>query len=55
MDYHEQTDGSITEDSDVWLFGAKRVFKNFFSDNQLIDSYTDTVINTHLGFEIVYN
>jgi len=47
----ELTDGSITEDSDVWLFGAKRVYKNFFSSDQYIEFYSDNVIKTQLGMD----
>lgn len=49
LDYTNQTDGSITEDSDVWLFGGKRVYKNFFSTDQFIDFYTDAVIQSQIG------
>ena len=51
LDFTNQTDGSITEDSDVWLFGGKRVYKNFFSTDQFIDSYSDTSIQSQLGLD----
>ncbi len=49
LDEHGFTDGSITDDSDIWLFGAKRVYKNFFGSGQFIDSYSDAVIKSQLG------
>jgi DNA excision repair protein ERCC-5 len=33
------TDGTITDDSDIWLFGGKRVYKNFFNQKKLVMEY----------------
>ncbi|GJQ86136.1 hypothetical protein Trydic_g4978 [Trypoxylus dichotomus] len=30
------TDGTITDDSDIWLFGGKTVYKNFFNQSKLV-------------------
>lgn len=30
------TDGTITDDSDIWLFGGETVYKNFFDQNKLV-------------------
>jgi hypothetical protein len=30
-------DGVVTEDSDSFLFGAKRIYKNFFQDNKFVE------------------
>jgi DNA excision repair protein ERCC-5 len=49
LDYTNQTNGTITEDSDVWLFGARNVYKNFFSSDQFIDFYSDQVIKSQIG------
>lgn len=32
----ELTDGTITDDSDIWLFGGQTVYKNFFDQNKLV-------------------
>jgi len=53
LDFTNITEGSITEDSDVWLFGARRVYKNFFSTDQFIDSYSHQVIKSQLGNYII--
>ena len=50
LDLSGQTEGTITDDSDVWLFGARRVYKNFFSQqHQLIDAYSSDFIASQLG------
>ncbi|XP_052894847.1 DNA excision repair protein ERCC-5 [Anopheles moucheti] len=34
------TDGTITDDSDIWLFGGKKVYKNFFNQQKLVLEFT---------------
>ncbi|XP_053675101.1 DNA excision repair protein ERCC-5 [Anopheles nili] len=36
----EMTDGTITDDSDIWLFGGQRVYKNFFNQQKLVFEFT---------------
>ncbi|XP_050078962.1 uncharacterized protein LOC126565796 [Anopheles maculipalpis] len=36
----ELTDGTITDDSDIWLFGGKKVYKNFFNQQKLVLEFT---------------
>ncbi len=49
LDMVGMSDGCVTEDSDVWLFGGQRVFKNFFNQDKHCESYSATEIGKHLG------
>ncbi|XP_078612247.1 DNA excision repair protein ERCC-5-like [Branchiostoma floridae x Branchiostoma japonicum] len=45
LDQSKQTEGTITDDSDVWLFGGRQVYKNFFSQQRDMEvfKYKDVV------------
>eukprot|EP00750_Incisomonas_marina_P026878 INCI5959.4.p1 GENE.INCI5959.4~~INCI5959.4.p1 ORF type:complete len:1390 (-),score=299.17 INCI5959.4:1366-5535(-) len=42
-------DGIITEDSDVFLFGAHTVYKNFFADKREVEVYSSAKLRSELG------
>jgi DNA excision repair protein ERCC-5 len=44
-------DGVITEDSDVLLFGARKVYRNIFEKNRLVERYDMNVIEKELGLD----
>ncbi|XP_075708576.1 DNA excision repair protein ERCC-5 [Rhinoderma darwinii] len=51
LDLTDQTSGTITDDSDIWLFGARHVYKNFFSQNKYVEYYQFCDIQNQLGLD----
>ncbi|XP_038615163.1 DNA repair protein complementing XP-G cells isoform X2 [Tachyglossus aculeatus] len=51
LDLTDQTSGTITDDSDVWLFGARHVYKNFFNRNKFIEYYQYVDFYNQLGLD----
>lgn len=49
LDMTGQSDGTVTDDSDIWLFGGKRVYKNLFNQDRTVEFFTDTTIKEQLG------
>lgn len=43
------TKGSITDDNDIFLFGGKRVYRNFFSQDKDVEAYGGSEIEEALG------
>ena len=43
------TQGTITDDSDVLLFGGQRVYRNMFSPNKELELYFNRDISSLLG------
>lgn len=44
-------DGVITDDSDVWLFGATEVYKNIFNESKYVEIYKSSNILHELGLK----
>ncbi|XP_076011437.1 DNA excision repair protein ERCC-5 [Genypterus blacodes] len=51
LDRADQTHGTITDDSDVWLFGGRHVYKNFFSQNKFVEHYQYSDLQNQLGLD----
>ncbi|KAJ6667375.1 hypothetical protein lerEdw1_016496 [Lerista edwardsae] len=51
LDLTDQTSGTITDDSDIWLFGARHVYKNFFSQDKYVEYYQYVDFQNQLGLD----
>lgn len=49
LDRADHTHGTITDDSDVWLFGGRHVYRNFFSQNKYVEHYQYADMQNQLG------
>ncbi|CAG9835230.1 unnamed protein product [Diabrotica balteata] len=47
LDEIELTNGTITDDSDIWLFGGKTVYKNFFNQSKYVMEFKSESIEHH--------
>ena len=48
LDMLNLTHGTITDDSDIWLFGGKRVYKNFFNQEKYVEYFYHEAIKDKL-------
>lgn len=46
-------DGVVTDDSDAFLFGAKAVYKNIFSDKKFVEVSQSTAMMRRVDFMCV--
>ena len=49
LDVTDQTQGSITDDSDIWLFGGRNVYKNFFNQSKHVLHFRASDIERDFG------
>lgn len=44
-----RTEGTVTDDSDVWLFGANVVYKDFFDSQKYVKQFKSIDIKQQFG------
>uniref|UniRef100_A0A5S6QX76 XPG N-terminal domain-containing protein n=1 Tax=Trichuris muris TaxID=70415 RepID=A0A5S6QX76_TRIMR len=45
------TEGTITDDSDIWLFGGRRVYRNLFNVKKMVEQFDMTTITNLYGLD----
>ena len=48
LDMTDQTQGTVSDDSDIWLFGGRRVYKNLFNQDRDVEFYSVDTIESDL-------
>ena len=43
------SNGTITDDSDIWVFGGQSVYKNFFNQDKHCEHFTASELGKHFG------
>ncbi|KAL9256644.1 DNA repair protein UVH3-like protein [Drosera capensis] len=51
MERAKLVDGVVTDDSDVFLFGARSVYKNIFDDRKYVETYIMKDVEDELGLD----
>lgn len=49
LDMNNLSNGTITEDSDIWVFGGQRVYKNFFNQDKHCEAFSAADVAKHFG------
>ena len=49
LNEQELTQATITDDNDVFLFGGRRVYRHFFSQDREVELYTSSELQQRLG------
>lgn len=49
LDVQELTHGTITDDNDVFLFGGRKVYRHFFSQQREVEEYSSSQLQQRLG------
>lgn len=49
LDMNGLTHGTITEDSDIWVFGGQKVYKHFFNQERHCELYSAADLMRHFG------
>ncbi|KAF3832785.1 hypothetical protein F7725_026450 [Dissostichus mawsoni] len=51
LDRADHTNGTITDDSDVWLFGGRHVYRNFFNQDKYVEHFQYSDLQNQLGLD----
>ena len=49
LNEQELTQGTITDDNDIFLFGGRKVYRHFFSQDREVELYTSSDLQQRLG------